>query len=53
VTTGFNIAGVIFPLLFGALMDHGYAREIFILSAVCCVASVIAVLAAGRKPVAA
>ena len=29
VSTGFNIGGIIGPLLFGWLMDHGHPRWIF------------------------
>jgi len=46
VTTGFNIGGILAPLLFGWLMDHGYARAIFELSAAFCLLSIV-VLAAG------
>jgi len=34
VTTGFNVAGVIAPLLYGRLMDEGQPRIIFICAAV-------------------
>jgi len=47
VTTGFNIGGIVAPLLFGWIMDHGYARAIFLLSAGFCLLSIV-VLAAGR-----
>jgi MFS transporter, FSR family, fosmidomycin resistance protein len=47
VTTGFNIGGIVAPLLFGWMMDHGYARAIFLLSAGFCLLS-IGVLAGGR-----
>ena len=30
VTTGFNIGGIIAPLLFGAIMDHGSPRLVFV-----------------------
>jgi MFS transporter, FSR family, fosmidomycin resistance protein len=33
VTTGFNIAGVVAPLIFGALMDYGAPRGVFLASA--------------------
>jgi MFS transporter, FSR family, fosmidomycin resistance protein len=33
VTTGFNIAGMVAPLLFGWLMDQGYPQAIFLASA--------------------
>lgn len=46
VTTGFNIGGIVAPLLFGWLMDRGYARAIFELSAAFCLLSIL-VLAAG------
>jgi MFS transporter, FSR family, fosmidomycin resistance protein len=47
VTTGFNIGGIVAPLLFGFIMDHGYARAIFFLSAGFCLLSIV-VLAGGR-----
>jgi len=33
VTTGFNIGGIIAPLVFGAIMDHGSPRLVFLLVA--------------------
>ena len=33
VTTGFNIGGIISPLIFGAIMDHGSPRLVFLLVA--------------------
>ena len=33
VTTGFNLGGIISPLLFGWLMDQGHPRAIFLLGA--------------------
>ena len=30
VTTGFNLGGIVAPLVFGALMDHGSPRMVFI-----------------------
>jgi len=43
VTNGFNIGGVLSPLLFGALMDHGQPRLVFwviALSTLACIATV-------------
>ena len=46
VTTGYHIAGIVAPLVFGALLDHGEPRAIFMavtvftLLAICAVASV-------------
>ena len=48
VTTGFNIGGIVAPLLFGWIMDHGYARAIFLLSAGFCLLS-IGVLLGGPR----
>ena len=30
VTTGFNIGGIVSPLTFGAIMDHGSPRLVFV-----------------------
>jgi MFS family permease len=43
VTTGFNIAGIVAPLLFGWLMDSGKPQDIFILSATCGVIAILTV----------
>ena len=48
VTTGFNVSGVIFPLIFGALMDHGSPRMVFIVSALCSLAAIVTVIG-GKK----
>jgi len=50
VSTGFNIGGIIAPLLFGWFMDHGHPREIFLLSAAFSLISIL-VLAIGRRRV--
>jgi FSR family fosmidomycin resistance protein-like MFS transporter len=48
VTTGFNIGGMISPLIFGLAMDHGRPQWVFLLvAAFSCVA--ICTLAGGRK----
>jgi MFS family permease len=33
VTTGFNIGGIVSPLIFGAIMDHGSPRMVFLMVA--------------------
>ena len=33
VTTGFNIGGIVSPLIFGSIMDHGSPRTVFLLVA--------------------
>jgi sugar phosphate permease len=45
VTTGFNVAGVAFPLMFAALLDHAMPRTVFVLSAVFCLLSILTVVA--------
>jgi MFS transporter, FSR family, fosmidomycin resistance protein len=44
VTTGFNVAGVAFPLMFAALLDHAMPRTVFMLSAVFCLLSILTVV---------
>ncbi len=48
VTTGFNIGGAIAPLIFGALMDHGSPRLVFIGVAACSLLAVLTVASASR-----
>jgi len=47
VTTGFNIGGIVSPLIFGAIMDHGSPRAVFLAVAAFCV---VAVLTVGAQP---
>jgi len=47
VTTGFNIGGIIAPLIFGALMDHGSPRLVFLGVAAC---SLIAIVTVATRP---
>jgi len=49
VSTGFNIGGVVGPLLFGWVMDHQDPRLVFAGSAVFMVATVVLALANGRR----
>src|SRR6266852_1063622 len=50
VTTGFNLGGIVSPLLFGWLMDQGHPRAIFLLGACCSLLSIPTVLGfAGRR----
>ena len=43
VTTGYHIAGILAPLLFGALLDHGEPRAIFFVIAAFTLLSIVAV----------
>ncbi len=47
VTTGFNLGGVIAPLIFGTLMDHGRPQWVFLLVAGC---SLVAILTVAIRP---
>jgi MFS family permease len=47
VTTGFNLGGIVAPLVFGAIMDHGNPRLVFILVAAF---SLIAVATVATRP---
>jgi len=47
VTTGFNLGGIVAPMIFGALMDHGSPRLVFIGVAV---AALIAILTVTTLP---
>ena len=55
VTTGFNIGGMVSPLMFGLLMDAGHPRTIFFTVAGCSLLAIVTVLwcSAQRAPVAA
>jgi FSR family fosmidomycin resistance protein-like MFS transporter len=49
VTTGYHIAGILAPLLFAALLDHGEPRVIFFVTAGFTVLSIIAVMCVPRR----
>ena len=49
VTNGFNIAGVISPLICGALMDHGEPRAVFLMLAGLSVLAIIAVVSVPQR----
>ena len=53
VTTGFNIGGIFSPLMFGALMDHGAPRTVFLVIAAGCLLSIVTVATRQRAPAAA
>ena len=50
VTTGFNIGGIIAPLLFGAIMDQGAPRLMFLTAAACCLVAIVTVATRSRRP---
>ncbi len=44
VTTGFNIGGIISPLIFGAIMDHGSPKLVFLAVAACSLIAIVTVV---------
>jgi FSR family fosmidomycin resistance protein-like MFS transporter len=51
VTTGFNIAGIVSPIIFGQLLDHGLVKEMFFFMAGCALLAIFTVaFSTGRKP---
>jgi MFS family permease len=49
ITTGFNIGGIVSPLIFGALMDHGSPRLVFAAVAAFALLSLLTVVSLPRK----
>ncbi len=49
VTTGFNIGGIVSPLIFGAIMDHGSPRLVFVAVAAFALLSVFTVISLPRR----
>jgi MFS transporter, FSR family, fosmidomycin resistance protein len=49
VTTGFNIGGIISPLIFGAIMDHGSPQLVFVAVAAFAMLSMFTVVTLPRK----
>src|SRR5215475_9362948 len=51
VSSGFNIAGIVAPIIFGQLLDHGYVREIFFFMALCALLAIltVAISTAGKR----
>ncbi|MGH6770261.1 MAG: MFS transporter [Xanthobacteraceae bacterium] len=51
VTTGFHLAGIVSPIIFGQMLDRGYPREIFFFMACCALLSIATVTySTTRKP---
>ncbi|MCW5694832.1 MAG: MFS transporter [Pseudolabrys sp.] len=50
VTTGFNLGGIVAPMLFGALMDAGQPRWVFIGVALAALLAVFTVTTAPKRP---
>jgi MFS family permease len=48
VTNGFNIGGIVTPLVYGALLDHGTPRLVFFVIALGAVAAILMISSAAR-----
>src|SRR5664280_3535400 len=48
-TTGFNIGGIISPLIFGAIMDHGSPKLVFLLVAALSLIAIVTVATLPRR----
>jgi FSR family fosmidomycin resistance protein-like MFS transporter len=48
VTTGFNIGGIVAPPIYGALMDHGHPRAVFLVVGAASLAGIITVITRAR-----
>jgi MFS family permease len=51
VTTGFNIGGIVAPLIFGAIMDHGSPQLVFLAVAAFCLVAIVSVATGRRRSV--
>lgn len=49
ITTGFNIGGIVSPLIFGALMDHGSPRMVFAAVAAFALLSILTVITLPKR----
>jgi MFS transporter, FSR family, fosmidomycin resistance protein len=49
VTTGFNLGGIVSPLIFGAIMDHGSPRLVFLAVAAFCLVAILTVATRRRR----
>ena len=50
VTTGFNLGGIVAPVIFGALMDAGHPVLVFLVVAACSVVAILTVATVPRLP---
>jgi len=50
VTTGFNVGGIVSPMIFGALMDAGHPRLVFIGVAVVALIAILTVVTLPKRP---
>jgi FSR family fosmidomycin resistance protein-like MFS transporter len=48
VTTGFNIGGIVAPPIYGALMDHGHPRAVFLVFGISSLVAIVTVATRAR-----
>jgi MFS family permease len=48
VTNGFNIGGIVTPLVYGALLDHGAPRAVFVVIALGALGAILMISGATR-----
>jgi MFS family permease len=48
VTTGFNIGGIVAPPIYGALMDHGHPRAVFLVVGISSLVAIVTVATRAR-----
>ncbi|HWM83125.1 MAG TPA: MFS transporter [Pseudolabrys sp.] len=49
VSSGFNLGGIIGPIIFGLLMDHGHPQFVFVLVAAACALCIVTVAGGTRR----
>jgi MFS transporter, FSR family, fosmidomycin resistance protein len=50
VTSGFSIGGIVSPLIFGAIMDHGSPKLVFLAVAACSLVAIASVKVPSKRP---
>jgi FSR family fosmidomycin resistance protein-like MFS transporter len=51
VTTGFNVGGIVSPVIFGAIMDAGHPRQVFLVVAASALAAILTVATVPRQAI--
>jgi MFS family permease len=50
VTNGFNLGGIVAPIIFGLALDHGAPQWVFLMAAAFCLLTIFTVAGSTRKP---
>jgi FSR family fosmidomycin resistance protein-like MFS transporter len=51
VTTGFNLGGIVSPVIFGAIMDAGHPRQVFLVVAASALAAILTVATVPKQAI--